>query len=303
MQMTRFRRRALAATFVAPALLPAAALTQADPVVATVNGTPIYYSEVMRAKVRLPIPLQESPDSVTLPKLVPLIVEQRLLALDARSKGLDTTPEVRAQIAFVEEMVLEQAAVRQYLNVHLTDRVVRQRYDRLVADSSLRDQVRARHILVETEATAKEAIRELNNGADFETLARKVSVDPTSKHGGDLGFFNRSEMVPKFTEAAFALKVGEHSRVPLQTEFGWHVIKVEDRRMLPPPKFQEVEAQLRGELTRELRLAYAEELRKKAEIVPFYAEQPPPGPAAAPPPAERAPAPGNERKAAPPANR
>jgi peptidyl-prolyl cis-trans isomerase C len=304
-----FRRRLLAATPVVFAAMLAAALAQADSVVATVNGTPIYYSQVMRAKGRLPAPLQESPDSVTLPKLVPLIVEQRLLALDARSKGLDSDPEVRAQIAFVEEMVLEQAAVHRYLNTHLTDRLLRERYERLVGNRVLRDQVRARHILVETEAVAKAAIVDLLAGADFATLAREISIDPTKQDGGNLGYFNRSEMIPQFAEAAFALKPGEFSKVPVHTEYGWHVIKVEDRRMLPAPKFQEAEPQLRAELTRELRSAYAEELRKKAEIVPFFAETPPPDPAIAPAPdtktgpgaASAPPARGNPKPAPPPA--
>lgn len=260
-------RSAAVAIMIAGTAGPAAAAD--DPVVARVDGEDIRASDVMRGESRLPAQLREAPPSVTLPMLITLGIDQRLLADEARREGLDQTPEVRGQMRFMEELVLEQALLRRRLEKDLTPAAVKARYDTLVADMKDQEEVRARHILVEDEATAKEIIGELQKGADFETLAKARSIGPSKEAGGDLGYFLRGQMVPEFSDAAFALKPGSFTDTPVETQFGWHVIKVEDRRKPKPPPFAEVEDRVREEMARELRETYLEQLRKDAKIERF----------------------------------
>ncbi|MCW5700514.1 MAG: peptidylprolyl isomerase, partial [Rhodospirillales bacterium] len=141
------------------------AVADDDPVVATVNGAEIRASEVMRAESRLPARLRASPPSVTLPALISLIIDQRVMADEARKQGLADSPEVQEQLRFVEDMVLEQVLLQRHLESRLTDAKIKERYNMIVADMKARDQVRARHILVESEEDAKELISELRKGA------------------------------------------------------------------------------------------------------------------------------------------
>lgn len=260
------RVAALALT-VAAAAVPAVAAD--DPVVATVDGEEIRASDVMRGESRLPAQLREAPPTVTLPLLITLSIDQRLLADEARREGLDQTPEIKDQMRFMEELVLEQALLQKRLEKDLTPPAVKARYDELVTGMKDQEEVRARHILVEDEATAKDIIGELQKGADFETLAKARSVGPSKEAGGDLGYFLPGQMVPEFSDAALALKPGSFTETPIKTQFGWHVIKVEDRRKPKPAPFAEVEDQIRQELARELRAAYLEDLRKDAKIERF----------------------------------
>ncbi|MBK8907472.1 MAG: peptidylprolyl isomerase [Rhodospirillales bacterium] len=260
------RVAALAIT-VAAAAVPAVAAD--DPVVATVDGEEIRASDVMRSESRLPAQLREAPPTVTLPMLITMSIDQRLLADEARRQGLDQTPEIKDQMRFMEELVLEQALLQKRLEKDLTPSAVKARYDELVRGTKDQEEIRARHILVEDEATAKDIIGELQKGADFETLAKERSVGPSKEAGGDLGYFLPGQMVPEFSDAASALKPGSFTETPIKTQFGWHVIKVEDRRKPKPAPFAEVEDRIRQEMAREFRAAYLEDLRKDAKIERF----------------------------------
>ncbi len=288
MGLTIARVAVLCGALAASGAHPGPAAATDDPVLAVVNGLEIRLSEVLRAKNRLPLQLRDTPDNVVMPVLLNLIIDSRLLADEARKQGLAYEPEVRAQLQFVEDMVLEQVILQRKIAGELTEEAVKARYQQLMADTSARDQVRARHILLEQEVEAVELIKQLDAGADFSVLAEKWSVDSSRKAGGDLGYFSRAEMVPEFADAAFALKVGEHTRTPVRSEFGWHVIKVDDRRMADPPPFERMEPQIRSELGLALRAEYVEELRKKAEIARFDKNIPaadePPGDGAPPKP-------------------
>jgi peptidyl-prolyl cis-trans isomerase C len=123
--------------------------------------------------------------------------------------------------------------------------------------------------LLETEEDAKAVIAELKGGADFAETAKAKSTGPSADNGGDLGFFTKGRMVPEFSEAAFAMKVGEVSSTPVQTQFGWHVIKVDDRRQAPPPSFEESVDQLRDEGARQIIAAELVSLREGLEIKTF----------------------------------
>ena len=243
-----------------------AAAEGVDDVLVRVNGNEILRSEALRAKNRLPAALREMPDEKVMPILVNIVIDSRLMAEQARAQGIAYDADVRAQINFVTDMVLEQAMLSKYISSKLTDQALQDRYETMKSDTADRDQVRARHILLDDEQTAKDIINELRDGADFAELASKQSTGPTAKTGGDLGYFTRTEMVAPFAKAAFGMDIGEYTEVPVQTEFGWHVIKVEDRRMVEMPPFKEIEEPLRQQLALELRKEYVQQLREGAQI-------------------------------------
>ena len=144
---------------------------------------------------------------------------------------------------------------------------LRKRYEESIKDSAEQgEEVKARHILVACEEDAKAIIEELKKGADFAKLAAEKSTGPSGTSGGDLGYFTADAMVPEFSEAAFALKPGEITEAPVQTQFGWHVIKVEDRRAVQPPSFEQMQPQLAQEMTREILTKAIEELRAGVDI-------------------------------------
>ena len=245
-----------------------------DPIIARVNGTDIPRSEILDARNRLPPQYQQMPVEMLMPLLVNIVIDTKLLAGEARRQGLDKGETVVRQMARLEELLLEQALLTDQIEPQLTDEALRARYEGVVAEAAKREQVRARHILLETEAEALDVITELQEGGDFAELAKTRSVGPSAESGGDLGYFGAGEMVAGFSDAAFAMEVGAFSEAPVQTQFGWHVIKVEDRRKAEPPAFEQVADQLRGELAHELRAGYVNDLREAATIERF--DQPAP---------------------------
>ncbi|MEK9844819.1 peptidylprolyl isomerase, partial [Thalassospira sp.] len=149
----------------------------------------------------------------------------------------------------------------------VTEDAIKAKYDEFVANNEPEPQVHARHILLENEEDAKAVIAELDDGADFVELAKEKSTGPSAPNGGDLGFFNRADMVAPFAEAAFAMEAGTYSKEPVQTQFGWHVIKVEEKKEGTQPSLDEVRQQLTAEVTRDAINTIVEGLREKADIV------------------------------------
>ena len=267
--------RSLAALTVLAAIAPrAVAAADDDAVLATVNGEEITRTDVMMARNRLPAQLREMPEEQVLPILINLVIDSRLIANQARKEGISDEPEVKAQVELVQDMVLEQTLLTRHLQDKISEEALRERYENMIKDEKAREQVHAKHILVAERSQAEEAIRKLDEGAEFDQLAEEASAGPSAEAGGDLGYFSRGDMIPAFSEVAFALEPGTYSRTPVQTEFGWHVIKVEDRRVADPPPFEQVQGQLQQQLAMELRTQYVEQLREKAEITRLY--EPPP---------------------------
>jgi peptidyl-prolyl cis-trans isomerase C len=262
-------RAAVAAVFAVVAFPTWAADTGEDPILAKVDGTAIHRSQALEVRRRLPAQMQQVPDELILPMLVNIVIDTKLVAAEARRQGLQDDPEVRAQMTRLEELILEQVLTNRVIEKSLTDDAVEKRYQKMLEDTKGEVEIHARHILVEKEEEARELITRLQQGADFAALANEKSADSSAASGGDLGYFSKGEMVPAFSDAAFALKDGAFSEVPVQTQFGWHVIKVEDRRAKEAPAFDEVSDELRGELVRETRAAYVQELREKATIERF----------------------------------
>jgi len=240
-----------------------------DPVVAVVNGARIHYSDVQDARQRLPERFKGVPLVAIYPLLVSSLIDTKLVAAEARKQNLQNDKEVKRLMTQIEDQVLERVFMTRRIASLVTEEALRARYEKMVRETPREEQVHARHILVETEAKAKEVIAALKKGGDFAELAKQGSVGPSAKRGGDLGFFSKGDMVPEFADAAFALKAGEFTTTPVQTQFGWHVIKVEERRMSQPPSFEDAREGLAATASGEVVSGYLEKLRAGAAIERF----------------------------------
>ncbi|OYW09983.1 MAG: peptidylprolyl isomerase, partial [Rhodospirillales bacterium 12-71-4] len=241
---------------------------------------------------RLPEELRGMPAPTLFPLLLDQMITQKAITAAARASNLAQDPEVAARLRRAEEETLQQALITRAVAPAMTEEALRARYQQEVAGRTAEEEVRARHILVPTEAEARAALAEARrDGADFAEIARRRSTGPGSREGGDLGFFKRADMIPAFAEAAFAMQPGEISATPVRTQFGWHVIKVEARRAVPPPPFEEARESLRQRAFEEGVNAAVERIRAAARIERFNLDGSP----------QRAPAPSLLDGAAPPA--
>lgn len=237
----------------------------ASTVVARVGEREITLGDLISARQALPAQLQALPPEALFEGLIDQLVNEVLFASAAETAGLDERPDVALRVEATRREILAESYMIDVLEPQLSDEALRARYDEEIARIPAEQEVRARHILVETQEEAAAIREELLAGADFAALAAEKSTGPSGPSGGDLGFFTKDRMVAPFAEAAFALEAGEISE-PVQTQFGWHIIKVEERRDVPPPPFDEVADQIRQGMARELAEAEVDKLRETAEI-------------------------------------
>ena len=253
------------ATVAAPAAQPLK-----DPVVATVNGQPIRLSELEVAQQALPQQYRTMPLQAVFPALLDRIVDSKLVVQEGKKSKVTEDPAFKKRMAFVEDQVLQDFWIQREVARKVTPEKLQQRYEERLKSMPAEEEVHARHILVSTEDEAKAIIAELKKGAAFDKLAKEKSTDKASgAEGGDLGWFKKSDMVKEFADAAFALNKGDLTETPVKTQFGYHVIKVEDRRKAPPPAFEELADQLREEMAREAVTAQLDQLRSGAKIEKF----------------------------------
>jgi peptidyl-prolyl cis-trans isomerase C len=268
----------------AAAAQKAEAAPAGDPVVARVNGSALFRSDVMALRATLPPQVQQQPMDQLYPRLLDQLVAMTLVAQTARKAKLNEDPAVKKMTNIADEQILQDAYFNGMMKKEITEAKLRARYDQTVKNAPPREEVHARHILVATEDEAKAIIAELKKGADFAKLASEKTTDPAGKaSGGDLGYFTETEMVPEFAKAAFALKQGEFTQTPVKTQFGWHVIKVEDRRVGKPPSYEESAPQLARQMAQEIYGVKVKELAATAKIEMFNADGTKPVAAAAPP--------------------
>ena len=217
--------------FASPVMAQDAAPAE-DQVLATVNGEEILESEVRATQQGLPQQYRQLPFEM----LKPMLVDR----------------EINLERAIAEKV---------------TDDAIKAHYDEFIKTNEPEPQVHARHILLENEDDAKAVIAELDDGADFVELAKEKSTGPSGPNGGDLGFFNKGDMVAPFAEAAFAMEPGTYSKEPVQTQFGWHVILVEEKKDGVQPTLEEIRQQMEAEVTQQAVQDLIEELRSDAEVV------------------------------------
>jgi peptidyl-prolyl cis-trans isomerase C len=286
---------------VAPAKPPAQAAQPAlkDPVVATVNGQQIRLSELEVAQQSLPQQYRNMPLQAVFPALLDRIIDSKLVVQEGKKSKVTEDPAFKKRMAFVEDQVLQDFWIQREIARQVTADKLQKRYEERLKQMPTEEEVHARHILVSTEDEAKALIAEIKKGTAFDKLAKEKSTDKASgAEGGDLGWFKKSDMVKEFADAAFNLKKGELTEAPVKTQFGYHVIKVEDRRKAPPPAFEEMADQLKEEMAREAVTAQLDQLRSGAKIEKFAMDGAKPDAPAAKP---AAPAATPNRPATPPA--
>jgi peptidyl-prolyl cis-trans isomerase C len=202
-------------------------------------------------------------------RVLEMMVERKMMTIFGRREKYDQDPEVKRRMEFAEDQIIREVYLDHLIQKYLTDERVRAHYDEVVRNNPPAKEVRARHILVDNEAKAKDLVKQAKNGADFAQLATKNSVGPSAQRGGDLGYFTAGEMVKPFSDVAFKLKKGEVSATPVKTQFGWHVIKVEDVRTRKVPPFEKVKAQMQREVWEKLGKDFLRQYREQAKVERF----------------------------------
>jgi peptidyl-prolyl cis-trans isomerase C len=250
-----------------PAGAPAATpLPPGNTVVARIDGTELHFSDVEAAQQSLPPQVQKLPLTQIYPMLLERLVDGALITEAGRKEHLDQDPELQARLKRYEDRLIQEEYLNRAIKNAETEDRLKARYQTFAKEKAGQEEVHARHILVKTEAEAKSVIAELDKGADFAALAQKYSSDPSAGSGGDLGYFGRDDMVKDFADAAFALPTGKYTTTPVKTEFGWHVIKVEDHRVSTPPSFDEARQEVSQLVARDAVDTKLKELRSAAKI-------------------------------------
>lgn len=269
----KFLTTLAASSIVATTLLLAPFMAQAQERIAvgSLNGEPIWLDEIMALAQTLPPEYREGGLAGLYPQLVEEVANARLAAEAGRTSGLDQQDEVATAMKLAADRVLADAYISDMVSAQVTKEAIQLAYDNFVADSASRETVTASHILVETEDEARAIIAQLNDNADFAELAREKSTGPSGPNGGELGSFGRGQMVPAFEAAAFSMPVDSYSAEPVQTQFGWHIIKVSDKSVAPAPALDQMRDQLASNLSRQGFARVVETLRvgAKVEVRPY----------------------------------
>jgi len=261
-------------SFVAAAVLAlAAASTSFNPtsaqeskVVAKVNGKAITEADMNFANAEIGAQLGDIPENVKRRALAEHLIDNALFAEAAIAAKMEADPEFEQQMQYLRRRLLREQYVEKQLKSAISETDAKKIYDQRVAQLKPEDEVAARHILVDTEEKAKALLAKIKAGGDFAALAKENSADSGSKEqGGMLGYFGRGKMVPEFEKAAFTMTKGQVSE-PVKTNFGWHIIKLEDRRRKPPPSFDEVKETIMNSLAVLKAQENVVTLRKQAEI-------------------------------------
>jgi peptidyl-prolyl cis-trans isomerase C len=253
-----------AASFIALALLAAPARAD-DKVLAKVNGADIKQSDVAMAEEELAPSLAQMDPATKDENVLAFLIDMKIVAKAAEDKKVADTEEFKKRFTFTRNRLLMDSLLASEGKAATTDAAMKQVYEDASKQIAGEQEVHARHILVETEDEAKAVKAELDKGADFADLAKKKSKDPGASDGGDLGFFTKDQMVPEFSAVAFALEPGKISD-PVKSQFGWHIIKVEEKRNRKPPEFDQVKAQIETYVARKAQADYVGKLREAAKI-------------------------------------
>ena len=250
------------------ALSAAPAFAQSgDPVIAKVDGVEVRESDLALAEEDLGsnIPQQLAGDARR-DFILSYLTDIMLVAKAADGKKVADTPDFKTKLNFIRSKLLMETILQSEGKAAVTEQAMKKVYDDAVKQMGGDEEVRARHILVQTEDEAKKILADLKKGANFETVAKEKSKDPSAAaQGGDLGFFTKDQMVPEFADVAFKLQKGQLSD-PVKSQFGWHIIKVEDKRTKAPPPFEQVKDQVETFVQRKAQAEYVTKLREAAKV-------------------------------------
>src|SRR6478609_12078014 len=238
---------------------------EANPVLAKVNGAEIRQSDVALAEEELGPSLAQMDPATKKDNVLSFLIDMKIVSKAAEDKKVENTEEFKKRLAFTRNRLLMDSLLATEGKAATTDEAMKKVYDEATKQITGEQEVHARHILVETEDEAKAIKAELDKGADFAELAKKKSKDPGSADGGDLGFFTKDQMVPEFSAVAFALEPGKISD-PVKSQFGWHVIKVEEKRSRKAPEFEHFKGQIKTYVSRKAQAYYVTKLREAAKV-------------------------------------
>jgi peptidyl-prolyl cis-trans isomerase C len=238
---------------------------EANPVLAKVNGAEIRQSDVALAEEELGPSLAQMDAASKQENVLAFLIDMKIVAKAAEDKKVENSEEFKRRLAFTRNRLLMDALLASEGKAATTDEAMKKVYEEAAKQITGEQEVHARHILVETEDEAKTVADEIKKGADFAELAKKKSKDPGASDGGDLGFFTKDQMVPEFSTVAFALEPGKISD-PVKSQFGWHIIKVEEKRNRKAPEFEQVKAQIETYVTRKAQADYVTKLREAAKV-------------------------------------
>ena len=256
----------LLATILASVAVTGAACAQnSDPVVARVNGTEIRSSDLAIAEEEVGSNLAQVPPEGRRDYLVSYVSDMILVAKAAEEKKVTEDTDFKRRLTYLRNKLLMETMLHTEAKSAVTDAAMHKVYDDATKQMAGEKEVRARHILVETEDEAKAILAELKKGTDFAELARLKSKDPGAAEGGDLGYFTKDQMVPEFSETAFRLESGQLSD-PIKTAFGWHIIRTDDKRDRPVPAFEQVKDQIESYVARKAQADVIAKLRQGAKI-------------------------------------
>src|SRR3984885_9682193 len=236
-----------------------------NPVLAKVNGSEIRQSDVALAEEELGPSLAQMDPATKKDNVLSFLIDMKIVAKAAEDKKVADTEEFKKRFTFTRNRLLMDSLLASEGKAATTDAAMKQVYEDASKQIAGEQEVHARHILVETEDEAKAVKAELDKGGDFAELAKKKSKDPGAADGGDLGFFTKDQMVPEFSAVAFALEPGKISD-PVKSQFGWHIIQVEEKRNRKAPDFEQVKAQIETYVTRKAQAEYVAKLREAAKI-------------------------------------
>jgi peptidyl-prolyl cis-trans isomerase C len=237
----------------------------ANPVLAKVNGSEIHKSDVALAEEELGPSLAQMDPATKDENVLAFLIDMKIVSKAAEDKKVQDSEDFKKRMAFTRSRLLMDNLLASEGKAATSDEAMKKVYEEASKQITGEQEVHARHILVETEDQAKAVEEELKKGADFAELAKKKSKDPGASDGGDLGFFTKDQMVPEFSAVAFSLEPGKVSD-PVKTQFGWHVIKVEEKRNRKAPDFDQVKSQIETYVTRKAQADYVAKLREAAKI-------------------------------------
>ncbi len=238
---------------------------EANPVLAKVNGAEIRQSDVTLAEEELGPSLAQMDPATKKDNVLSFLIDMKIVSKAAEDKKVENSEEFKKRLAFTRSRLLMDSLLATEGKAATTDEAMKKVYQDASKQISGEQEVHARHILVETEDEAKAIAEELKKGADFAELAKKKSKDPGASDGGDLGFFTKDQMVPEFSNVAFTLEPGKISD-PVKSQFGWHIIKVEEKRSRKAPEFEQVKSQIETYVTRKAQADYVAKLREAAKV-------------------------------------
>jgi len=269
MAFTRLTACCALGAFVIAALLCApigrSSAQDSDPVVARANGVDIHQSDIAFAEEEIGGNMPNMAPEQKREYLINYLIDVIVLSQAAEQKKVAERPEVKHRLAFDRNRLLMESLLQDTGRAALSDTAEHQVYDEAIKQVKNEEEVHARHILVPTEDEAKAIVAELKGGADFAALAKEKSKDPGAAEGGDLGYFTKDQMVPEFAAVAFKLDKGQLSD-PVKTQFGWHIIKVEDKRIKPTPAFEQVKPQIDNYVAHRAQSQLVEKLRSAANV-------------------------------------